>query len=178
MKIAVRKAWVRNEKGSIEGLPLQLLIMIVIAAVGLGILLAWLQGVDKLKNIGSVVPIDDPSNGKLIKSVELNEVDYFNEEAVWQGGTTLYIKVYDKENNPLPGAMVTLSGCGAFGSKETSNQEADKGVATFNGVVFRLSMGTQASNVLVKVTKTNYGDGGCQIPVTRGPNGDNYIYNS
>jgi len=176
MRIPVKRTCKRNEKGSIEGLPLQLLIMIVIAAVGLGILLAWLQGVDKLKQIGSVIPVDTSEYSKLIKAACVGDPDYNDQEGVWDGAT-LCIKVYDKENNPLKGAMVTISGCGAYGSVETDNQDGTHaGVADFT-VNYRLPIGTQSGDVLLKASKSGYGDGNNKFPVTRGDQEDTYIYN-
>jgi hypothetical protein len=89
-RIGHKKRW--NSKGAIEGLPLQLIIMVVIAGVALVIILAWLQ----------------PWKNKVdLQSVEANPATLTKGVAA-----TVTITAFDTKNNKLSGVAIVLNGCG------------------------------------------------------------------
>lgn len=91
-----------NNSGAIEGLPLQLLIMVIIAAVGIGIVVGWMSF--SKTEVGSVTA--DPGTIEVTKA----------------GGTankTITVTVLDQNNKALKDATVTISGCGADTAKKT-----------------------------------------------------------
>lgn len=86
----------KDRKGGIEGLPLQLIIIIMVATIGAGIILGWMGNVDNPKYIGGVQPIT--SNIQLVNG----ETDGFEVTVV----------VTDQDGDPLERATVILTGLG------------------------------------------------------------------
>ena len=84
----------RIRKGAIEGMPLQLLIMVIVAVIVLGIILGWIYMLNDT----------DPLLDKIV--VEPDEV-YLS------GATTpsLTITVLDTEGNNVKGVVIVISGC-------------------------------------------------------------------
>jgi hypothetical protein len=98
-RIHAKKRW--NQKGAIEGLPLQLIIMVVIAGVAIVVIMAWLQ----------------PWKNK----VDLQSISV-TPGAVTKGAPTLVtITAFDTKNNKLAGVAVVLSGCGVSISGTTDS---------------------------------------------------------
>jgi hypothetical protein len=159
-----------NEKAGIEGLPLMLLIMIVVAAVALGILLIWLNSSDRGNQIGTVVAMSESWPGRLVKSIAITPLDYHNCEGFYALGTSEFkMVVYDDQDNLISGAEVTWSGCGFSGSTMTENDGGGDAPCPQCNVV--LPIGQQEGKVQVQVTKHGYGSANAFIPVIRGETG-------
>ena len=101
----IKRTW--NRKGAVEGLPLQLIIMIVIAGIAITILVAWMQ----------------PWKAK----VDLNSIDT---PASVQAGANrqITIKAWDSKGNTLSGVSIKLEGAGIGTQVKTTDST---GVATF-----------------------------------------------
>src|SRR5215469_16865285 len=85
-----------NKRGSIEGLPLQLMIIIIIATMGTAILVGWMGSIETPKHIGKVEVV----SGDIILDGNRTSEGF------------LEIYVTDQNGNPLSGATVVLSGLG------------------------------------------------------------------
>lgn len=122
-----RKKW--NRKGAIEGLPLQLIIMVVIAGVALVIILAWMQ----------------PWKNK----VDLQSVSA-NPGSVTKGVATLVtVTAYDTKNNKLSGVVVVINGCGVSNTGTTDST----GTVKFT-ITPTLPSGTVSGQVDITATYT------------------------
>ena len=165
-----RKLCWNGRKGSIEGLPLQLLIMIVIAAVGLGILLAWLNSVGNQKGIGTIAVYSSYAGGyDRISAVKVHGNP--DEEANDPDPDTLWIKVYDTTGNPLNGASVSLEGCNVYFAGITGHLG---GAVPQDGVAWGIDISScilppdvANGNIMIKVSKTEYGHKSVTLSVER-----------
>jgi len=132
-----------NKKGSIEGLPLQLMIMIIIATMGTAILIGWMSNIDTPKHIGGVEVVSG--------------------DIVLNGNSTTngYIEVYvtDQNGNPLSGATVVLSGLGvADKNGKTAYANTDSmGRAVFDGLKITLR-NSEIGFINVNVSMPEYGE--------------------
>jgi hypothetical protein len=133
----------RSKKGSIEGLPLQLMIMIIIATMGTAILIGWMGNIDTPKHIGGVEVVSG--------------------DIVLNGNNTTngYIEVYvtDQNGNPLSGATVVLSGLGVAdkNGKTAYANTNSMGYATFDGLKITLR-GSEIGFITVNVSMPEYGE--------------------
>ncbi|MDR3282766.1 MAG: hypothetical protein LBS92_04055 [Candidatus Methanoplasma sp.] len=133
----------RNRKGGIEGLPLQLMIVIIIATMGTAILVGWMGNIDTPKSIGMVEVVSD--------------------DIVLDGNSTdsavVDIFVADQNGNPLKGATVVLSGLGITASDgKTAHTVTDQqGYAHFDGLRVTLR-GSEIGFITVNVSMSEYGE--------------------
>jgi len=133
----------KNRRGSIEGLPLQLMIMIIIATMGTAILIGWMGSIDSPKHIGAVEVVSG--------------------DIVLDGHSTSdgYVEIYvaDQDGNPLSGATVVLSGLGVADSKgKTAYANTDsRGCAKFEGLHITLR-GAEIGFITVNVSMSGYGE--------------------
>lgn len=133
----------RNKKGSIEGLPLQLMIMIIIATMGTAILVGWMGNIDSPKYIGNV--------------------EIVSGDVVLDGTSTsdgmIEIFVSDQNGDPLSGATVVLSGLGVSdrnGKTAYCTTDSD-GYATFTDLKITLR-GSDIGFISVNVSMSEYGE--------------------
>ena len=87
-----RKALRKNRKGGIEGLPLQLLIIIVIAGLGLSIMVGWMNNISEPDRIDGIDAAYE-RNG---------------------GAYDITVHVTDQNGDGVEGADVVLTGYGAY----------------------------------------------------------------
>lgn len=80
-----------DRNGAVEGLPLQLIIMVAIAAIVIVIILGWLA----------------PWQSK----VDLNSITVSPQTAVDGNTTTLTITAWDTKDNHLEGVVIQATGC-------------------------------------------------------------------
>lgn len=128
----------KDRSGGIEGLPLQLMIIILVATMGTAIILGWMSSIDTPKSIGDVV---------VESSVESDD------------GLDVVILVIDQDGNPLEGADVILTGLGVTdASGRTAHlQTGSDGKASFDGL--RFVSGTDPFGfITVNVSKSGYGE--------------------
>ena len=146
--------------GGIEGLPLQLMIMVVVAGLGLTIITGWMGSVSAPRSIGEVfvtpgeiVVTDDDGDGLYVRD-----------------GLTLTVVVTDQDGDRLEGATVILEGANV----RTRDGEPVRGTTDAGGVVIFTELvvehfGPTLSTVTVTVAKGDYGiDSGFEIPVIPG----------
>jgi hypothetical protein len=133
----------KNRRGSIEGLPLQLMIVIIIATMGTAILIGWMGDIESPKSIGTV--------------------DVISGDIVLNGSSTSegYIEIYvaDQSGDPLSGATVVLSGLGVTdknGRTAYANTDGE-GYAVFDGLRINLR-GANVGFITVNVSMSEYGE--------------------
>jgi len=137
----------KNKSGGIEGLPLQLMIIILIATLGTAIILGWMGSLNTPSSIGSVnVESDD---------IVLNETS--GSERYTDVG---YVKIFvtDQNGDGLGGATVVLVGCGAA-TKDGGTVHGvtdDKGYVEFIDVHASLR-GSKIGFITVEVSRSGYG---------------------
>lgn len=97
-----KKSFIGDRNGGIEGLPLQLLIMVLIAGIGSAIILGWMGGLQAPSTISAV-------------HASANEIvlEDSDKDGVYVGdGIDLTITVLDQNGDPIEGASVVLDGGG------------------------------------------------------------------
>ncbi|UCH88572.1 MAG: hypothetical protein JSV49_09990 [Thermoplasmata archaeon] len=134
----------KDRSGGLEGMPLQLLIIVVIAVMALGIIMYWMSSVN------------EPP--KSIKTIGV-EVDGNEEDIDLSKGQprTIKITVYDTELKKLDGALVILDGCGFDqDSEKTGDNGFESGSAEFDGSLVELPPGIKTGEIKVTVKKADY----------------------
>lgn len=137
----------RNSRsGGIEGLPLQLMIIILIATLGTGIILGWMGSIETPKFIGSVSAEDD--------------VIRFSDQ-----GTVITVTVTDQNGDPLEGAVVSLTGCGIRNSdgSPVSGVTDRRGAVIFSDL--RITNDQKIRYIDIEAVKPDYGSKRSQIVV-------------
>ena len=133
----------RDRSGGIEGLPLQLMIMILVATMGTAIIIGWMGSIETPHAIGDV-------------DIDPEKVDSVGEEF----GFTVYVE--DQDGNPLQGATVMINNTSVTdGSGKTPLETTGSdGKATFSGLTMERH-GT-VEFIDITISKPGYGerDGG------------------
>lgn len=133
--------------GGIEGLPLQLMIIILVATMGAAILVGWMGSIETPSAIGDVQI--DPD------TVEATDGTI---------GDSITITVTDQDGNLLEGATVVLEGLnvrmtGEDGTASTAYLETDaNGKVTFSGLTVNRSSSSTVGFIDVLVTKSGYSE--------------------
>lgn len=135
----------RDKNAALEGLPLHLLILVIVATVGMSIVLAWLA---PLKaglgtSIGSVALTE---NGGVDKITCLTQAD-----GTATGSGRIVITVKDQNGKPLVGADVELRGSGTIDAKKTD----PNGIADFGNLSVTLQPNADLSYIQVTVRFSN-----------------------
>ncbi|MDR1691148.1 MAG: carboxypeptidase-like regulatory domain-containing protein [Candidatus Methanoplasma sp.] len=137
------KRFKTDRKGSIEGLPLQLMIMIIIATMGTAILVGWMGDIESPKHIGAVEVVSG--------------------DVILDGNSTsdgiIEVFVSDQDGNPISGATVVLSGLGVTDKNgKTAYMTTDgSGCAKFDGLRITLR-GSDIGFITVNVSMSEYGE--------------------
>ncbi len=158
MREMKRRTHLRDDpEGGIEGLPLQLLIMVVVAGLGLTIVMGWMSSISTPKAIGEV----------FVTPGEILVYDDDSDGLYTRYGLTISVIVTDQGGERLQGATVMLDGANVM----TSSGDPVRGVTNENGqVVFAdvcvEKFGSGITTVTVTVAKGDYGvDSSYEIPV-------------
>ena len=155
----LRKALKKNRKGGIEGLPLQLMIIIMVATLGTAIIVGWMGNIEEPHSINKV----EVDSG----SIDLSGRDVVRSAgSVYSTGEDVVISVYDQSGNPLEDATVILTGLGVTDSEgRTPHADTDSnGMVTFKDLKLRMTGNT--GFIDVEVAKSGYGENSsCRIVV-------------
>ena len=148
----------RNDcSGGIEGLPLQLLIMVVVAGLGLTIIMGWMNSIAAPHSIGEIY----------VSPSEILVYDEDKDGLYTKSGILMTITVTDQSGDRLEGATVLLDGANI----KTKEGGPVRGVTDSHGqaVLTGLSVesfGTRLTTITVTVAKGDYGiDSSFEIPV-------------
>jgi hypothetical protein len=153
----LRKCIKRDKNAGIEGLPLQLMIMVVIAGLGTAILLGWMGGLSAPNGIDVVY--SNPS--------EIILTDSNNDGVYDRSDLSLTISVIDKQGDAVKGATVVLDGCNlrTGDGKQVHGITDEMGKVTFTGLSASQS-GRSVGFITATVTKNDLGtDDSLTIPV-------------
>lgn len=148
---------IKSRKGGIEGLPLQLMIMVVVAGIGTAILMGWMSGLQAPSTISEVHTAPP--------EIVLNDQDG---DGIYNGDIGEFtVSVLDQQGDGISGATVVLEGAGVSkgDSSHTVHGMTDSGgMATFSGLHASHS-GSTLTFMTVTVTKNGYGDHTTDVPV-------------
>jgi hypothetical protein len=132
----------RDKDGGIEGLPLQLIIIIMIATIGAAIIMGWMSNIDSPKYIGGV-------------QVSTSEIVLVNGET---GNGIVAVTVTDQDGNPLSDAIVILTGLGVSIDDKTPHGKTNEfGNVTFDGLEIVMKNST-IGFLTVNVSHPTYGE--------------------
>jgi hypothetical protein len=156
----MRTQFKKDRSGGIEGLPLQLMIMVLIAGIGSAVLLGWMGNLNAPDSIGSVTS----------SPTELVAHDGNGDGMYEASNVDITITVYDGKGDPVTGATVVLEGSGIarpdgarpYGTTDTN------GHLDLNDLRLEQT-GKAVGFITVTVTKSGYGtDTSLSIPVISG----------
>lgn len=126
--------------GGIEGLPLQLMIVILVATMGAGILIGWMNSIEAPQSIGEVTVYED--------CIEVGDDGYLDDFTV---------TVTDQDGNLLEGATVVLDGLNVTkGGKTPHNTTGPDGKVSFSELKIDPYGSGTVGFINVLVTKTGY----------------------
>jgi hypothetical protein len=149
---------IREDKDAgIEGLPLQLMIMVVVAGLGTAIILGWMGGLSAPNGIDAVY-----SNPP-----ELVLTDGDHDGVYTKSSISITISVMDKSGDAVKGATVVLDGCNLVTAtgKQVHGTTDDMGKVTFTGLSASQT-GRSVGFITVSVTKSGLGtDNSLTVPV-------------
>jgi len=164
MRYKTRNKWgkelVSDKDGGIEGLPLQLMILVLIAGVGAAVMLGWMADLDTPSTISSVYA--DP--GELVLDDEDGNGVFTDDDIC------LTVYVMDNDGNSVSGALVVLSGCNVASSDGSSayGTTDSNGQVKFSGLTAS-HVGNSLGFITVTVTKSGYGsESTYNVPVVCG----------
>ncbi len=107
-----------NEKGALEGLPLYMIILVVIAGIGTAVIGSWMMSAQSTE-LGSI-EVED-YNGSEVSQLDLSE---FNTKS-------LFVTTYDQQGDTLEGVTVFIEGSGAGDIDDPVKQTDGDGEASF-----------------------------------------------
>ena len=122
----------RNKSGAVEGLPLQLIIIVAVAAIVLVIVLGWLAPWKNKVDLDTL-------------TVTPSTVDNNNQ-------ITIIVTAWDTKGNHLEGVVIEMSGCNVGTRVLTTGSN---GTASFT-VTPSIPSGTANINIVGKFTGTVY----------------------
>ena len=136
----------KKDEGAIE-LPINIVVMLVVGMVALAALIAIIPKSKEYLTVDVIdITIDNKTTDGSIVAVR-GDGEY---------EVRANVKVYDKENNPVTKASVTLSGGGGFGTDQTNNNgEAIVKLGTDNNYTKVTIRPNQKSVELKLVAKAN-----------------------
>lgn len=143
-----------NRKGGIEGLPMELMIIVVVATIGTGILVGWMGNIEAPQTIGDV-------------SCSIDQINMTSDT----GKTSFDVVVTDSTGNGIQGATVVLTGCGINNGKISGGTVS--GITDHNGKVSFSNLNVVKNTrgvgyVNVQVSSPDYGEyNNVKIPVVR-----------
>jgi hypothetical protein len=130
----------QDEKGALEGLPLYLIILVVIAAISIVIIISWL-GTIQNTDLDSIEISGTETDGTLVE------------------GQTYSITITAKGNNGknLEGVSVKIEGVGISKTLKTQSD----GKATFTGITPDLPANTYTDEISISASYTG------NVPITK-----------
>src|SRR5512137_1176710 len=149
-----------DEGAGIEGLPLQLLIMVVVAGLGLTIIMGWMNSISAPHSIGEV----------FVAPSEIVVHDPDSDGIYTAEGILMTVTVTDQSGDRLEGATVVLEGANIRDSDGDKPRGVTnpRGQVVFSGLVIE-QFGSKLTTITVTVAKGDYGiDSSYEIPVVPG----------
>ena len=129
----------RDERGAIEGLPLQLMIAVIVAGIALAIILGWVLSIQTPNAIARVDATPEIVN---IQGVPLAQ------EATKT--VTITVRAYDQKGNAIPGIVVSLRGAGV----QTAGTDAGDGTSDNTATFLNVRVSVPANSLTAKIDVT------------------------
>jgi protocatechuate 3,4-dioxygenase beta subunit len=157
--MTMRPWWKRireDRNGGIEGLPLQLMIMVMVAGIGSAIIIGWMGGLSAPQTISTVIA--DPA--EIVLSDDNGDGVYLSNDI------QIVITVSDQDGNAVVGASVSLDGSSIRDSGRMPHMITDSnGQVSFEGLSAQRS-GRGLGFIEVTVVKSGMANSGTtSIPV-------------
>ncbi|MDH4122718.1 MAG: Ig-like domain-containing protein [Thermoplasmata archaeon] len=140
--IGKRRKHFKDEKGSIEGLPLQLMIMGIIASLGTAVIIGWISSIETPKYIGEVEFFPE----------KISVVDT-QKDGIFEGSLKeLSLRVLDSGGNPVSDADVIIEGSSIDNDHHRLYGKTDAdGMLTFHDVSFKV-IGDRITTISVSIS--------------------------
>lgn len=144
----------RDIRGGIEGLPLQLMIVILVATMGTAIIVGWMGNIDAPHSIGDVEVSDsyvEAENGIISGfTVEVRDQDgEYLENAVVVFPNN-YVTMTTEEGSEPATAMTGPNGKAVFGDLAVDSNGTE--LLTLDILVYKSGYGEKTVDVLVRIT--------------------------
>jgi hypothetical protein len=137
----------KDRSAGIEGLPLQLMLMVLVAGIGTAVMIGWMGGLQAPQAIGAV----HASTAEIILSDDDGDGLYRCDDL------SLTITVVDQKGDGLSGATIVLEGSGITdGDHKVHGTTDSSGQVSFSGLSSYQS-GRTVGFVTVTATKSGYG---------------------
>lgn len=150
-----------DRRGGIEGLPMELLIIIVVATIGVGIVVGWMNSVE------SQEPSTFGDVGSETTMIATDGEKYgLDGGAVEEESFAIRVYVHDSRGNGIEDAVVMLSGMNVSGTRTYGQTDSD-GNITFDGLKLKTYSHTGSGNLTVSVSATGFGETSFQIKVVK-----------
>ncbi len=142
-----------TDEGALEGLPLYMIILIIIAGVGTAVIGGWLMSTQstELDNI----EVQDHNN---------NDIDMIDSTA--GGVITVYVTAYDQNGEALEDVRVSFQGCGTGDMDGSVNYTDADGEMDFTVERDDLRLPDHEPYGVIEIT-AEYDEGELNTPVTR-----------
>lgn len=129
----------RDRNATLEGMPLYLLILVIVATVGISIVLAWMNPLKSGMgaSVGAVALTENGGCNEIICTT--------NGDGTAVGSGLIVATVKDQNGKPLVGADIELRGCGIVDAKKTDSN----GVANFGTITAKLQPNIDISYIQV-----------------------------
>ncbi len=136
----------KDRRAAIEGLPLQLMILVIIAGLATTVIVGWMGSIDVPNGIGAVTV--EP--GHILLTEGENGIRYAED-------VSLDVAVFDRLGDPVSGAAVVLSGSSVSDGKGSAVYAVtgSDGVARFSSLSMQTNGGL--GQIDVTVSKSGYG---------------------
>jgi len=144
-----------DSDGSVEGLPLQLLIAVVITGIVIATVIGWMSSIEPPKSIRSVQTTDGDE--------QIDTLEYDPEEGE-VSPRRITVIVFDQDLNPLAGAVVVVQGCGVSEYK-TTNEDGEARIDVSD--TFLPNGGSPIGHLEILVEKSGYIKLTRTLPVVR-----------
>ena len=137
----------RDERGAIEGLPLQLMIAVIVAGIALAIILGWVLSIrtpnviSRVDSTPETVNIANAPIGRLATAT-----------------VTITVRAFDQKGNAVSGIAVTLRGSGMERTEiqtDAGDGTAD-GTATFANVHVQIPANSPTARIDVTVEASGF----------------------
>jgi hypothetical protein len=147
----------RDESGGIEGMPLQLMILVIVTGLVLAVVLGWtlsIQGPTVIKSVST-----DPESITIAAP---------SAEQAATKTVTIKVSAFDAKDQPVRGIVVSLGGAVARPYVAQDSADGTDGTATFAGVTVVLPPGVTLGELTLTIQKSGYPTRMWSIPVLRG----------
>ncbi|MCQ2071018.1 MAG: hypothetical protein MJZ68_07795 [archaeon] len=141
-----------DNRGGIEGLPMELLIIVVVATIGMAILVGWMSGIEEPDTFGGI-------------STNMDTIEFKGDEGNANKMTLddLSIFVYNSKGDGIEGATVMLTGCNIVRTGNDSGTVYGitnaAGMVVFEDLMIGKTVTTSAiGHINVSISSIDYGD--------------------